>query len=208
MRRGHNANWDINEAKMGRLRRGLQSMGLKITGDPMSIPIIDYQSGIDSIDPFTTSSGLSDLRSQALDLGVITTNQANLDVVPDGRSAKAEQIEGNIPLFEALWRRLGGNLTQVDQYRVPLENLPGSVALEMEARIKKLEWSELGGNTIKTPQDLARVINGGIDNGIDSFTANIVSTFRQVLGPDGFNKDFIDGHNMGAIWDSVSLSEG
>ena len=206
MRRGYGANWDINSSVMGRLRRGLDTLGIDVHSDAASLPLFSMH-GNDSIDPFSTSAGLAEIKSQSEQLGVLTKNSdATEGVLPKGeRSAYDEIIEGNLPLFHKLWLHLGN--PGIDTYRVSLQDIPANVAKDLENRMKKGSWDELGGNTMDLPQDFDMVFKTAINDGIDHMGAVLDNALRGILTDRGLNYDVDSGYNMGALWENVYIGD-
>ena len=206
MRKGYGANWDMQGAKMAKLRRGIATLGVDVHSDKFNIPIFKRY-GTSSLDPFNTSGGLGEIKSQALQLGVLTKNSDATDgVLPKGeRSAYDEIAEGNLGLFHKFYLEVSN--PGIDTYRVSLHDIPASAAKNLESRIKLTEWDELGGAKMTHPQDWDMVWNTAVEDGIGHMSSVFDNALRQVLTDRGLNFDTDSGYNMGNLWENVYVGD-
>tara|TARA_R110002020_G_scaffold45737_4_gene130670 strand:+ start:6058 stop:14679 length:8622 start_codon:yes stop_codon:yes gene_type:complete len=207
MRKGASGtDWDIQAARMGQLRRGMRSLGIDATSDTFALS--PFRGGDnESIDPYKTSDQLSDLKSQAEQLGIITSDADATELLIK-RSAKTEMLEnpGSLDVFESMWSSLNGQ-TGPGKYLVPLESIPAEVALNMQKRIKNGTWDDLGGAKINNSNDFLTIYNKSIMTSVDTFESHVLKTVRSIFGTeDGLGYDLNSGNHLGKLPENVSMT--
>ena len=206
MRKGATGtDWDIQAARMSQLRRGMQSLGIDVKSDSFAIPNFSDM-GNEHIDPYKTNDDLADLKSQAEQLGIITSDVDATELVVQG-NAKSYMIEnpGSLDMFSRMWSSLGGGLGP-GKYLVPLESIPAQTALNMQKRMEQGTWEALGGAKMQTSEDFNIVYNKSIMGSVETFEQNISNTVRQIFGEDGLNYDLNSGAHLGKLPENVSMS--
>ena len=196
--------------RVNHMRKGLSSLGIEPRQLISDIPTFGA-AGVAELNPLNNHQNLRDIQNDLRDpgTGIITTDQDTYSrsLEPGEESVLIASEKEDLSIFNELHYYLNGTKKE-GEHILSLDQIPASVARDIQNRLKQKEWEVLEGGKIETLEDMRTVMDDAVETSANLFENQIVETIKTILKEPGMDIPGISDNEMfGKIPKEIDVSE-
>ena len=207
-RKGLPSSMDLGR-RVNHLRKGLSSLGIEPKQLIEEIPTFGA-AGVAELNPMNNHEHLRSIQDDLRDpeIGIITTEYDTFSrsIEPGEESAMMASSKEDLSIFQELHYYLNGTKKE-GEHVLSLDEIPASVARDIQNRIKNKEWEVLEGGKVETLDDFRTVMDEQVEQSAKLFENQIVETVKTILKEPGVDVPISDNEMFGRIPKQIDVSE-